>query len=125
VGRGLSEDQRQIIRWAGRALHSCRERLERAKATGDPDTRYMLTLRFRVLYGVRWERRGWGHDGIGGRTPSRRAAISRALRRLEGRGLIRRNDGYGRSGEAIIGPTHRVQLTDAGWAVYHQLTEGQ
>jgi hypothetical protein len=123
VGRGLSEDQRLIIRWAGRALLRDRELLEHAEATGLPDVRFVLTLRYSVLHGVEWDRRPGGRDGIKGRTPSRRAAISRALRRLEQRGLVRRMDGSLRSGDDRIWPTHLVQLTDSGWDVYRRLTD--
>jgi hypothetical protein len=123
VGRGLSEDQKRIIRYAGRASLSNRELLERAKVTGDPDTGYVRALEYSVAHGVQWDRRHWDRDGIGGRTPSRRAAISRALRRLEGRGLIRRRDGYGQSVD--YSRTWLVQLTDAGWDVYRRLTEGE
>ena len=103
MGRGLSENQEQIIRWAGSADRG----------------------------------NGWGADwddwrsrvdaGLMGETPSRREAISRALSRalklLEMRGLVRMRDwSPGRPDRDGIARPHAVHLTDEGWDIYRRLT---
>jgi hypothetical protein len=55
-------------------------------------------------------------------TPSRRASVSRSLRRLERRGLVHRSNDV-TAGKGCRWRTTHVSLTEAGKAVYQELKQ--
>ena len=120
MGRGLSYKQRCILSYFRNAEHAYAE-AKFSNETSRTITRSML--------------RFWGvpsNDGIP-RDPSERAALSRAMLRLEQRGLILRQNwtsgapGVGGPRKAATDPhrkTTHVLLTDAGRALADNLAHG-
>lgn len=103
----FSELQREIV------VHIWKqdERLSEEIAALPPDDWYRGHLERR---GVRWDPNTLDGD----LTPSKRVSISRALRRLQHRGIVSRENDTGRGGNR----TTRVELTDIGRLLAARLT---
>jgi hypothetical protein len=129
MGRGLSDDQQDIIREAGDRLagqvprwrHRALELAAELERDPDGENWFDTWCQFEEyqhalwLCEVQWDRPREDRSRV------RQTARCRSLRRLEQRGLIKRGwDSYNWRGE-----THRypiIGLTAAGWAEWERLT---
>jgi hypothetical protein len=124
MGHGLSQEQKGILHFLGSKLTETRERLAELQAQAaekpDQDLDWLIKFHGWILdRGIRWNRTR-NHNR------SQSASLSRALKRLEGRGLVIRRDQYAWRypdwpDGMRIGRTMCVQLTAAGWDAFQRL----